>query len=416
MMEPLNRFLFNHWQRKILAVVLAMITWLVISHSLTEVKLVVGIPVRVVNLPGGKTIDGLQENGLLDKRVSLNIEGNRNAMLELSGKDLEVVIDASGKPEEWVAQVNKKNLVSLNPLINIDQMIVHVTPLQIFIKETYVVQDKVDVVITSPIGDSPKGYQFLDIWPYRISVKVTGSADSISRLKERILRLTFNLNVLQRKELDELLASQGKGRGDEINYLIPKNWLADALSSLIELPFEMDEGKTPPLRINFLREDLIPLNDPIPVTLFFSPKYALELNPEIVSILPSPLIVRKDGLLLIAPPLYAYGVSRTFLEIVKDSMQIAIVMAPKEDRKHLQWTLQFVPALDLENRYVYKLLEEVSTSHDLSDGSRNREEYLRNRFRSYMTRLRLYSSDKKKMALDIELDKSKKVTVQAHHD
>src|SRR5579872_5753302 len=111
----LTRFFIDNWQRKLISLLLAIIIWMMVSHSMTVTKVVQNIPVRVVNLPPEKTIEGMQVNGILNKRISLTMSGNKAAMDELTGKDLEALIDASGKSNEWIATITKKNLVSLNP-------------------------------------------------------------------------------------------------------------------------------------------------------------------------------------------------------------------------------------------------------------------------------------------------------------
>src|SRR5690606_2340401 len=90
----LIRFLIENWPRKLISLILAMIIWMVVSHSMTVTKVVPNIPVRVANLPSDKTIEGMQVSGHLNKRISLSIIGHKTALESLSSKDLEVVIDA----------------------------------------------------------------------------------------------------------------------------------------------------------------------------------------------------------------------------------------------------------------------------------------------------------------------------------
>src|SRR5690606_40008769 len=102
--------------------------WMIISHQMTVTKHVHNIPVRVEHLPAEKTIENMQVNGILNKRVTLTITANKSVMDDLTGKDLEVVIDARGKPDQWIATIGKKNLVSLNPDIDIHNAISRVVP------------------------------------------------------------------------------------------------------------------------------------------------------------------------------------------------------------------------------------------------------------------------------------------------
>ena len=130
---------------------------------MTVTKIVHNIPVRVTNLPPEKTIEGMQVNGLLNKRISLTLTGNKAALDEISGKDLEVVIDATGKSNEWIATIGKKNLVSLNPEFDPTKMISRVSPFEMIVKQSKLVTEKIPILITQPIGEAPKGYQYLDV-------------------------------------------------------------------------------------------------------------------------------------------------------------------------------------------------------------------------------------------------------------
>ena len=106
---------------------------------------------------------------------------------------------------------------------------------------------------------------------------------------------------------------------------------------------------------------------------------------------------------MISIPLYAQGVSRCFLETVKDMIQIVVVAAPKVEREKLLWNVQFMYPSELEDRYVAKVMSE--STDELSDVHPHlREDYLRNRFRSYMSRFRLYTQKQSKLLLNIELD------------
>ena len=105
---------------------------------------------------------------------------------------------------------------------------------------------------------------------------------------------------------------------------------------------------------------------------------------------------------MISTPLYAQGVSRLFLETVKDMIQIVIIAVPKSERETLLWSAQLMYPHELEDRYVAKVMSE---SNDEAGNVQPhlREDYLRNRFRSYMNRFRLYTPNGKKLSLKIEL-------------
>jgi hypothetical protein len=402
MITLLKRLLLDNWQRKILSVILAMIIWMVINHSMTQTKTVPNVPVRVVNLPQERTIEGMQVNGLLNRKVTLTLSGNRHALDDLTSKDLEVVLDAAGKPSEWVAVITKKNLSSMNPEFDVAKAISKVTPSDLIIKQSKLVTEKIPIVVTQPIGEAPKGYQFLDVWPYQLQLSVSGPEETVKRLKSRGLKLTFNLNDISLSELDTLQTAKKESQVDEISFFVPNSWKKIAVPFLSEAPIEIDDPQAKGLRINFSRQDLLPIGAPLPITVFFPPKFSNTLNPETYSIAMNDFIAKKNGMKVISVPLYAQGVSRLFLETVKDMIQIVIIASPKSERETLLWNTQFMYPHELEDRYVAKMMSE--SNDELGDVQPHlRDDYLRNRFRSYMNRFRLYTPNHKKLALKIEL-------------
>ena len=94
--------------------------------------------------------------------------------------------------------------------------------------------------------------------------------------------------------------------------------------------------------------------------------------------------------------------SRLFLDTVKDMIQVVVIASPKSERETLLWNAQFMYPHELEDRYVAKMMSE-STDEPWDVQPHLREDYLRNRFRSYMNRFRLYTPNHKKLSLKIEL-------------
>lgn len=397
----LIRLFIQNWQRKLISLVLAMIIWMVVSHSMTVTKVMPNIPVRVINLAPEKTIEGMQVNGVLNKRISLTLIGHKAAMEELSAKDLEVVVDAKDKPAEWIATIDKKNLMSVSAEFDPGK-ISKVVPVEMIFRQSKLVTEKIPVAITHPIGEVPRGYQFLDIWPYQLSVTVSGPEETVKRLKNRGLKLTFNLNDISQEELDALQNKNLGEHADEVSFLIPESWKKISLPYLSETPIEIDDPQAKSMRIDFSRQDLLPIGFSIPVTIFFPPKYSHTLNPETYSLATNHLIAKKNGIKVFNSPLYAQGVSRLFLDTVKDMVQMVIIASPKAERDTLLWNVQFMYPHELEDRYVAKVMSESNDEvYDVQPHLL--EDYLRNRFRSYMNRFRLYTSNNNKLSLKIEL-------------
>lgn len=398
----LIRFFIDNWPRKLISLILAMIIWMMVSHSMTVTKVVPNIPVRVANLPAEKTIEGMQLNGILSKRVSLTLIGHKEALDEISSKDLEVVIDAKDKAQEWIANIDKKNLVSVSADFDVAKQISRVIPTELIVRQSKLITERIPITVTQPIGEVPKGYQFLDVYPYRLSVAVNGPEEAVKRLKNRGLKLTFNLNDIRKEDLDALQNSNKAEKSDEISFFVPDLWKKISLPLLSETPIEIDDPLAKALRIDFSRQDLLPIGFSIPVTVFFPPKYSNTLNPETYTLATNDFIVKKNGIKVFNAPLYAQGVSRLFLETVKDMVQMVIIASPKSERDTLLWNAQFMYPHELEDRYVAKV---ISESNDIVYDVQPHllEDYLRNRFRSYMTRFRLYTPDNHKLSLKIEL-------------
>jgi hypothetical protein len=395
----LIRLFIENWPRKLISLILSMLIWMMVSRSMTINKVIPNIPVRVSNLSPDKTIEGMQINGILNKRISLTLVGHKTALDEITGRDLEIVIDAKDKSQEWIALIEKKNLVSLNPDFDIAKHVSRVLPTEMIVRQSKLISERIPVTVTQPIGEVPKGYQLLDIYPYQLSVTVNGPEEAVKRLKTRGLKLTFNLNDIRQEDLDVL---QNRSGTDEISFFVPNSWKKIPLPFLSETPIEIDDPLAKILRIDFSRKDLLPIDFPVPITVFFPPNFSNTINPETYSLAMNTFITKKNGIKIFNAPLYAQGVSQLFLDTVKDMIQMVIIAAPKSERETLLWNTQFMYPHELEDRYVAKVISESNEiAYDMQPNLL--EDYLRNRFRSYMNRFRLYTPDNHKLSLKIEL-------------
>ena len=416
MISLLKTLFITNWQRKAISLFLAIIIWLVVDASLTATKTLNNVSVRVINIPAGKTIENLQNNGLMPKKISLTLTGNKTLLEEIDSNDLEVVIDAAGHLDQWVASISKKNLVSLNPDVDLSTGIGKITHQNFLIRMTKLVTDKIPIVITQPIGEPPRDYQFLDVWPYHLNLTLSGPEDVIKRLKAKgPKKLTFNLNDITKSQLDTLELNENGAKGEEVSFFIPDAWKQLNLPALSDTPFEIDDPHAKALRIDFVRCALVPLQKPIPVALFFPPECRQTLNPESCAIAEKQLVRKLNGLSMITEPLYVKGVSRLFIQIVRDMLQIAVIVVPKEERPYLEWSVQFINPSILEDRYVAARLAD-SLGEEAQDLSPNlREEYLRNQFRSYMNHFQLYKSNDQRFDLKIELSEKEVIINEAAH-
>lgn len=396
----LTNLFLSHWERKLISAILSVIIWLMINHSLTSYQLFNNVAVRIINIPLGMTVEGIQPNGILTERISLTVTGNKTYLEEITANDVEIILDATDKSGEWLVTITRKNLASLNPEINLSKAISKVSPIRFPIRLTRLVTEKIPVIVTYPVGEAPRDYQFIDVWPYHLFLTVSGPEALVKQLKVKGLNLTFNLNNISHTILDSL---QSSSKSDEISFLVPDEWKQLSIPALSDRPLEVDDPQAKYLRIDFIRSELHPLAKSLPISLFYPPEYSLTLNPETHHLSTSGIIHQFRGLNMIRKSLYAKGASRLFVELVQDMLEISIILAPKSEKQYLDWSIQFINPKSLEDRYVAMLLSDISQEQTEAISHKKWEEYLRNRFRNYMNRFQLYKSNDSPFDLKIEI-------------
>lgn len=405
-MEPLIQSLFIHqWQRKLVALSTAVIIWIFVNHSITSSKTLPSVPIRVINLPSDKTIPGLLPNGFLSKRTTLTLTGARDTIDQLEPGDVEILLDISNLPSDGVVQIIKKNLIGLNPNLNLPSNVTSISHPEFSIKMHPLLTELVPVTIHPPLGEAPKGYDFLDIWPLHLTQTVSGPQEEVSNLKSQGLEITFNLDWITNEQLDTL---QGSGSyDDEISFPIPQQWKKVHIPFLSPGDEILNDPDAKNLQITFLRQQLLPLKNELPLTVFYPIKYSKTINPETYPLGPSPFIQLKNHLPLLAIPLYVHNVSKLFLEIVKDNIEIDIVAAPETEREFLEWDVNFIDEAHLEDTYVAFLLSNNKGGNSPQVRRRDREKNLRRRFRLYLQNLVLYLSPHHKLILQCRLEEGK---------
>jgi len=388
----LKKLFISNWPRKCFSFILAIVVWFVVNKSLTTTKTIPNVPIKIENIPPGKTITDIQTNGYLNRRVNLTVTGNKTLLEDLSSNDVDVVFDANNKEGEWIATINKKNLSTDNPEINLSQGISKVVPQNFLIKLTKLVTEKIPIIITKPIGEAPKGYEYLDVWPYQLYITVSGPEETVKKLKNRGIKLTFNLNDIAKTQLDDLRSMSTQEHSDVVSYYIPNDLKLVSLPLLSPTPIEINDPDAKFLRIDFLRYELLKVDTAIPVCLFFPPNLHGALSPQKVHLVPNQLVENRNGIKVITKQLYAKGVSSFFLEIMKDMIALNVLVTPKDEGDCLDSSIQFINSKILEDRYVHILMSDVK-DEELRDLQPSvREDVLRNRFRNYINRFELYNS------------------------
>ncbi|HRD56377.1 MAG TPA: hypothetical protein PLC42_08285 [Parachlamydiaceae bacterium] len=409
-MESLiSRLIFHNWQQKLVALGSALIIWFFVSHSIIETKIIPGVPVRIVNLPADKTILGLNPNGLLSKRITLTLTGSKSVIRDIEPGDLEALIDASIiDHDDWIIQINKKNLVSLNPAIDLKNNIKQVSHTEHVIRLRPLITDKVPITILPPLGQAPEGYEYLGIWPLQLTQTLSGAEEEIQNLKIKGLEVVFDLNEITKKDLDSATSNSGNLQNDEISFLVPAKWKKIAIPFHNNSQEEFNDKEAAYLRIDFLRKELLPIKNLIPIRVFYPLKSSTEINPSTYPLEIAEPVLEENHITLFSKPLFVQDVSRLFLDIVRQNMEITLVAAPKAEREQLQWTVNIIDTDELEDIYTAFL---ISQKGSLKNGKeavlKNREVLFRKRFHDYLQKLDLLKPNGERLEIEGKLEDGK---------
>jgi hypothetical protein len=400
----IHKLFFHQWQRKLVALLTATVIWFFVNHSIISTKTIPSVPIRVINLPTDKTIQGLLPNGFLSKRITLTLSGTKGVIDQLEPGDVEIILDVSNLPNNGIVQITKKNLVSLNPNINLPTHITSISHSEFVIKMSPILTEQIPIIIHPPTGEAPNGYEFIDIWPIYLIQTVSGPQEQVLNLKNQGLELTFNLNNITKEQLDAL---QSHGLYDEIHFYIPDQW------KKINIPFSsrgselINDPEAKNLQITFLRQQMIPIKTELPIHVFYPIKNSAFINPDTYGLASSSFIQFKNHIPLLTFPLFAANVSQLFLEIIKDNIEIDIVAAPPNEREYLEWDTNLIDETHLEDTYVAFLISNSKISDNSHHQNREREKYFRQRFRLYLQRFALYVSPQYKLELQCKLEDGK---------
>ena len=282
-METLISKLLSNWQHKVVAISIALIVWLFVHNSITSTKTISGVPIRIVNLPPDKTIQGLLPKGILNKRIALTLSGTKSVIRELEPGDLEILIDAGDidlNREDWVIVLTKSNLVSLSPDIDLAHNITDVAHTEFILKISRLVTAKIPIHILPPTGEVPEGYELLDIWPQMLMQTLSGPEDAIESLKKHGLEVIFDLNQITRAELDTIQSAHLNNQDDEISFYVPNHWKEVAIPFHNNAVEEINDPLAQYLRIDFLKKEILPIAKEILLRAFFPLENLAEVNPK----------------------------------------------------------------------------------------------------------------------------------------
>ncbi len=386
-----NLFLL-HWERKLISLILAIFIWWFVDHSQGSIKVLEGVAVRVAHLSPDYTIRGRLPTEHLEKRISLTLYGNQMFLEKIHATDVEIVIDGQGKTGEWTEAIGLKNLVCLNPEVDLAKFIHKVSANPLFIQIVKRVSDKIPVFLHPPVGTISEEYEFLSIWPEQLYVTVSGPEDIIKILKNRGVPLQFNVSQIPESELIALQA-------DTVRFSVPPSWRNVWIPEISSSPIPIDDPQADRLKIDFLKTKLFALDRKLPLEILYSPgDKNREHKPHKLSFQGSCVEQEKD-IFFLNSPLLIGGVSQLFFDLVKEYLTIHIYPHNSSFGFSFSWEIGINQQKMLENRYVALLmarqLQEEEHSYVM-------EQSLRNRFRKYCNQLTLYHRNQAELNLIIE--------------
>lgn len=406
-MDKLIALFTNQWQRKVVAILFSLALWLFIDKSIIDTKTVTNVPIRVINLPDDKIIAGMLPNGILNKRINLTLTGTKKVVDNLESGDLQILMDASHiTQDDWVLKVVKKNLVSLNPSIDLISHITEVLHPDYIIKMSRLITAKIPIKISRPKGPSPQGYEFLDIWPQILRHTVAGSEEQIQELEAKGLELEFDMSLISKADLDKIKTSRENYHDDEVSYFIPNFWKKIALPFKGNIMEEINDPESRNLHVDFLRKEHLPIERDIALRVFYPLETIERVNQQTHGQVKGEFIKTKNGVQYLSLPLLVKDVSKLFLETIRDQLEIVIIAQPDTVGDRLSWGIHVVNSQELENRYISYLVNHHGASYNQeAKHSKTRVSHLRNRFRDYLQKITLFQSPDVKFQFDLRLGK-----------
>lgn len=408
-MEFLIPSFFSHqWQRKLLALVTAIAIWMFVNQSITSTKVLPFIPIRLINLPSDQTVQGILPNGLLTKRTNLTLSGTKDVIEKLEAGDLEVLIDIATLPEDGWVQITRKNLISLDPSLDLNQHITAINHPELWIKISPLITEKIPIQIQVLNRSPPAGFVWIDVWPLQLYQTVSGPQELVESLKTRGLVLELDVNAIPK---DALKTSAVGSLSEEIAFFVPDSWKRISLPFLSKGQESINDPDANELTLYFLKDQPLPLTISPPLSVFYPLLNASSLFPTTYPLETNRFVQVKNGISMLQIPLFVRNVSSLFLETVKNFIAIEVIAASSTQKELLDWNVRLVNPAYLEQLYVSAALQRLppakSTAH-----RQEREIWLKKRFGLYKRSLSLYTSTQRRLQLDATLDEGAiKVTV-----
>jgi hypothetical protein len=388
-----QNWFFYRWREKLIAIVLASIVWYFVNQTIVVSKTIPNIPVRILNIPQDRVISGILPNGVYQNRVKLTLTGTRQVLENIEPGDLEVVLDANGAPDEWPVEISKKNLVSLNPDFDLNRHIREVSQPDLVIRLSRLTTADVPIYVVPPKGDAPEGYALLDISPRALVQSLTGPKDELQGLEKSGIALEFDLSKITKEELDKLPVKEGK-------VLLPilPAWKKIKVPWMGSGYIPMNSSDSSKMEMVFLKKEAFHLHTYLPLLVAYSIEQDVALNPKTAPLEEKGLVGQKEGISYLNLPLSIVGTDLHFAHLIAPHLAI-VIDAEKSNRAELPWDLVALASQELEDRYVNELKDNMLS---VEWGESEREERLRQYFRTYLSTMRLVKEGGEPLILDIK--------------
>lgn len=402
---------FHNWPRKLSALLISVFIWLTINQQMMMTRRFINVPIRITNLHPERTIQGLSLSGMLEGQpVELMITGRRFGLKNLSAADIEIVIDASGQTGLWQPVISPTHIYDASAKMPLKGIITKIKAKPITLQVVPIVKKSVPIYITPPKGESPIGYSFMNIWPQHCSMTVRGSQREVDFLEEHGIPFQLDLSRIAKAELDALSHTS-----DLIRYEIPDSWKKVHLPMAPYNELALTDKSASHIYMHFLKNELIPLGEGLPIRLFFSGA-SHTLGPEAIHIRTSELVQTRCGQYFLNLPLYVEGVSPLFASLIRGHLQIVLYFDGEKDHPLIQWAPDIIASHTLCGRYV----EHIALRDKLKITATIREK-LEQEFMRFATNMRLYVGPKQQFKLQVSLqDKTLIIdtthTQKIHHD
>ena len=145
------------------------------------------------------------------------------------------------------------------------------------------------------------------------------------------------------------------------------------------------------LEILFVKEEAVPLTQPIPLLVSFP------FSSTPLPILEGPLVEQKNGLSFLNLPLQIEGTSLAFAELIAPYLAI-VISGNGSHEKELVWNLVVLASEELEDKYVETFFTHLQTQDWAKSDVVRR---IRSHFRTYLESICLTKTDGKPLSLEI---------------